>query len=187
MNRTIKLEKRFDADRMLEEVATLESSDDWLEHWHDRYHNGGWRSIPLYSIQGVVDTDALRPGEGEYRPTPYLEQSEYLLESVDWFQCEKRRVRLMKLEGGGEISEHTDRLEWALGKVRIHVPIVTSPQVHFVVEGQRVQMDPGEIWYCDFTRPHYVKNTGREARIHLVLDLVVNDWLRQQFLGEDFS
>jgi quercetin dioxygenase-like cupin family protein len=94
----------------------------------------------------------------------------------------------MKLEGGGEILEHTDDgLGWEGGKVRVHVPIVTSPRVTFVVEGHEVEMAPGEVWYCDFARPHYVRNTGPEARVHLVLDFVVNDWLKEQFLEEAVS
>jgi hypothetical protein len=48
-------------------------------------------------------------------------------------------------------------------------------------------MHPGEIWYCDFSRWHWVENRSPIARVHLVCELVVNDWLRQLFPAESLS
>jgi len=42
-------------------------------------------------------------------------------------------------------------------------------------------MSPGEVWYADFDRVHHVHNPGREPRVHLLLDCVVNDWLLERF------
>jgi hypothetical protein len=38
-------------------------------------------------------------------------------------------------------------------------------------------MKPGEAWYLRLSDPHAVANRGSSDRVHLVLDLVVNDWL----------
>src|SRR5262249_30752037 len=71
---------------------------------------------------------------------------------------------------------------------RLHVPIITNDRVVFHVAGERVHMQPGRLYYVNFTKKHFVRNDGDEARIHLVLDLHVNDFLRQVFpplsLGE---
>ncbi len=39
-------------------------------------------------------------------------------------------------------------------------------------------MGEGEAWYLDLNLRHTVRNRGDETRIHLVIDCVVNDWLR---------
>jgi hypothetical protein len=86
---------------------------------------------------------------------------------------------------GAVIGEHRDVGDEAAGfayrKVRLHVPIETNDRVVFHLAGRPVRMLPGRLYYCDFTRPHFVRNDGTEPRIHLVLDLVVNDFLRGVF------
>jgi hypothetical protein len=44
-------------------------------------------------------------------------------------------------------------------------------------------MAPGECWYNDFTELHSVHNDGDGDRVHLTIDCVVNDWLREQILA----
>lgn len=40
-------------------------------------------------------------------------------------------------------------------------------------------MKPGELWYLNVNRYHSVTNGGSTDRIHLVIDCIVNDWLRE--------
>jgi hypothetical protein len=85
----------------------------------------------------------------------------------------------MQLGAGAEILQHRDhQLGMQHGSARIHVAIRTNPQVDFRVNGQRIELAAGEAWYLDFSQPHTVVNRGAEARVHLVLDCVVDDWLR---------
>ncbi|MFX5464956.1 aspartyl/asparaginyl beta-hydroxylase domain-containing protein, partial [Acinetobacter baumannii] len=78
---------------------------------------------------------------------------------------------------GSVIKEHADfDLDIAGGFARIHVPVLTNDDVDFRLNGTRVTMAPGEAWYLRLADPHSVANRGRSARIHLVLDLVVDDW-----------
>ena len=69
----------------------------------------------------------------------------------------------------------------AFGQVRLHVPIITNDRVTFFVGGEKIKMQAGRLYYVNFTKRHYVRNDGSEARIHLVMDLKVNDWLAQYF------
>ena len=45
-------------------------------------------------------------------------------------------------------------------------------------------MKEGECWYLDLSLPHWVENHGKTDRIHLVIDCLVNDWLRELILNE---
>ncbi len=56
---------------------------------------------------------------------------------------------------------------------RIHMPVITNPQVEFTCGGETVHMAPGECWVFDSFRWHEVHNRGSERRVHLVLDTVV--------------
>lgn len=86
----------------------------------------------------------------------------------------------MRLQPGSIIREHRDHeLGFKDGEVRIHVPIITNPDVAFFVNGDRLPMNPGEVWYIDFSLPHRVRNRGTTDRVHLVIDCIVDDWMRE--------
>jgi hypothetical protein len=55
--------------------------------------------------------------------------------------------------------------------------VTSGPEVEFVHDGSPVAMRPGEAWYLDLNLEHSVVNRGESARVHLVVDCVVNDWL----------
>ena len=45
-------------------------------------------------------------------------------------------------------------------------------------------MKEGEAWYLNFNLKHSVVNRSAEDRVHLVIDCVLNDWLREFFPTE---
>jgi hypothetical protein len=188
MQSTICFGKRYDVQRLLTDLKVAEHEGKSHLHWSTKEHDGGWSAIPLVAVDGRVDADALRLGEGRYDKTPILKHCPYFADIIDSFHCPTQRVRLMRLEPGTNIHEHRDLGDsWALGQVRFHIPLVTHDEVYFYVDGKRVMMRPGELWYCDFSRPHRVNNKSPVARVHLVLDLTVNPALRQMFPRESFS
>ena len=78
------------------------------------------------------------------------------------------------------IHEHRDyNIGPEAGRLRIHIPIRTGEAVRFVVGGRRVRMAPGEMWYLDFGQLHRVDNDGGSDRVHLVIDCVYDEWLRE--------
>jgi hypothetical protein len=185
MKSTICFGPRYDVERLRADLQVAEQQGRAHLHWSTKEHDGGWSAIPLVSLDGKEDAEALRSGKGRYVKTPILKHCPYFEEIIDSFQCPRQRVRLMRLESGTNIHEHRDLGDsWALGQVRIHIPIITHEEVYFYVDGERVMMRPGELWYCDFSRPHRVANRSPIARVHLVLDLTVNPWLRQMFPAE---
>lgn len=87
---------------------------------------------------------------------------------------------------GASLRSHDGRtVSVGCDVVRIHVPIVTHDQVSFVVDGQARSLRPGETWFVDVSRPHSVVNRGETPRVHLVVDCVVNDWVRALIGQED--
>jgi len=42
-------------------------------------------------------------------------------------------------------------------------------------------MAAGQCWYIDATLRHRLANRGDSDRVHLVLDCIVDDWLRARF------
>jgi hypothetical protein len=84
----------------------------------------------------------------------------------------------MKLSAGSVIKKHTDLdLSAEYGEARLHIPIITNDDVHFYVNDNEVIMAEGECWYLRLSDPHNVDNTSDVDRIHLVLDVVINEWL----------
>jgi hypothetical protein len=63
----------------------------------------------------------------------------------------------------------------------LHIPIVTHPDVIFVIDGQRVLWNPGELWYGDFSKVHSVKNDSPIVRVHMVIDVQINDFVLSLF------
>ena len=74
-------------------------------------------------------------------------------------------------------------LDFEDGEVRLHIPVITNPDLEFILAGNRVVMQEGECWYLNVNQPHSVNNRGTTDRIHLVVDCVVNDWLRSLMLS----
>lgn len=180
MNQTIKLPLHFDPERLRADLGHI-TPESWIPHFNKTDYEGNWRVAPLRSLGGkparIYSDPAAKPDD--YAPTPLLMQSPYFANVLADFQCPLSSVRLMALGAGSRIREHRDySIDFEQGAARLHIPVATSPEVEFYLAGQRIVMNEGEVWYLDFGEPHRVYNGGSTDRIHIVLDCVVNDWLR---------
>jgi Aspartyl/Asparaginyl beta-hydroxylase len=177
----IRLAMRFDAAALAADSAAL-AADDWVPHFNTAYYRGDWSGVALRSVGGEAGRLYPDPtAEGEYAPTAALERSPALAAALGRFRCSLLAARLLRLGPGARIREHTDyNLGYEDGELRVHVPVTTGPEVEFMHDGRRVEMLPGEAWYLDLNLAHSVANRGDTARVHLVVDCVVNDWLEAQ-------
>src|SRR6202011_2468889 len=82
------------------------------------------------------------------------------------------RTRLMRIAGNGEATAHVDTNYYWMQHFRVHVPIITFPEVRFLCGAAAVNMTAGECWVFDTWRKHNVLNHHPGARIHLVADVV---------------
>jgi len=175
---TVRLPISFDPQRLQADLKAIENVH--MQSHYGSYHDGKWSAIGLVSQGGRMDE--LHTGSDRYEKTELVRHTPYFNEVLDHFQCDKQRVRLMALAPGGKIYEHWDTDETIdSGIARIHIPVVTHPDVVFVIAGRRVQWKPGEVWYGDFSFPHHLENRSNVNRVHMVLDLVVNDFLTGLF------
>ncbi len=182
---SLKLPFHFDPDRLTADLEVI-AADEWVAHFNKSIYEGDWSGVALRSVGGKAMQLYPDPTATErFADTETLGRCAYYQEVLATFQCPLTSVRLLRLQAGSSIAEHRDyRLGYEDGEVRIHVPVVTDPGVAFFLAGERVPMAVGECWYLNVNLPHRVENRSRTNRIHLVLDCMVNDWLRQFFPPE---
>ncbi|WP_167856269.1 aspartyl/asparaginyl beta-hydroxylase domain-containing protein [Hymenobacter metallicola] len=184
----IQFDQQFDAARLQQEVAQLATTL-WQAHYNRGGYEGSWQTLQLRALHGLPTNNAANhpgwlPGAELFHDTPLLAQCPYTKEVLDFFQIEKTAVRFMQLAPGAVIKPHRDPdLNFEQGEVRLHIPVLTNPQLQFYLEEERLVMEEGSCWYLNLSRPHHVKNEGRTARVHLVIDGIVNEWLRSYFLA----
>jgi hypothetical protein len=178
---------RYDPLRLEEDLRRIEPAE-WVAHFNTLEYEGEWDAVALRSVGGAAAGIYPDPtSTAAFLDTPVLACCVYFHAIVAQFQCPVRAVRLLRLGPSARIREHRDfKLGYEDGDVRIHVPITTNADVDFVVNGDKVEMHAGECWYINFNLPHRVVNRGTTARVHLVIDCMVNDWLREQ-LGPEIT
>lgn len=157
-----RLPARFDAARLRAEVEALPASA-WTPH-----PNGiaGNSAVRLITVDGADNDDV----HGAMLPTPHLRALPYTRQVLASFGVAWSRSRLLKLAPGASVPRHSDINHHWFYRVRVHVPIVTTPHVRFHCGHASVHMAAGEAWVFDNWRPHHVTNDGPLARIHLVAD-----------------
>lgn len=180
MANALRLPYTFDPAALRAELAEAEAQG-WAPHFNPQYYEGEWGGVALRSVGGAATqlySDPAKPRP--YADTPLLDRCRYFGEVLRTFECPLEAARLLRLRAGSRILEHTDfDLGIRYGVVRLHVPVVTNPDVEFILGGERVVMAAGECWYLDLSLPHRVENGGTTDRVHLVLDCVVNDWVKE--------
>jgi hypothetical protein len=184
MLRMRKLPFDFDVERLQADLARI-TPEDWIPHFNQAYYDGDWSAVPLRSIGGDARRIFPDPVRRDYLDTPVLDRCPYFREVLRSFECPIQSARLLKLGAGSVVKKHSDfGLVYEDGDFRIHVPIVTNPDLDFFLEDERLDLKPGECWYINFNLMHSVHNRGSTARVHLVFDCDVNDWVREVFARE---
>jgi mannose-6-phosphate isomerase-like protein (cupin superfamily) len=182
MIKYVHLKQRFDVAQMQQEVSRLEA-EFWKPHYNEKHYQGSWTTLPLRSINGSTDNhisiqESSLQKEMAYKDTFLLDNCNYLQTVINFFECEKMSVRLMKLDAGAIIKEHTDyAMSFEEGEARFHIPVVSNAGVVFFIEDEKIPMKEGECWYLNLSLKHRVNNFGDSGRIHLVIDCKVNDWI----------
>ena len=150
-----------------------------------RYNKkGNWKAISLkgYAVDPLVISkpNVLGVGEGgSLQETPLF--------ILDKIPAETERVRLMKLEAGTKLSKHTDKVDKEIKNgeiVRLHIPIITNEQVTMITWLEtkiptKFKMKKGECWWLDVSKPHQVLNESEIDRVHLVIDVYVNNFMTE--------
>jgi len=155
----------------------------WIRHFVTQNYDGAWTVLALRAAASAVhpiQTIYSDPGCATYVDTPLLAACPAVAAALARFECPLESVRLMRLGAGSAIKTHRDHdLDVEHGRARLHVPIATNAKVDFRLNGTRVVLAEGECWYLRLSDPHSVRNGGDRDRVHLVVDTVVDAWLRE--------
>ena len=170
-----------------------------------KYSKGDdWTAISLRGY-GPEPLDILKPNvlksgvkeEVKLQNTPLLQKSGFQVinDILAKIPSTFERVRFMKIKANSGIGKHSDRIDKDFGIedgniIRIHVPIRTNDQVEFYLwEGKEKlvnYLEVGHYYYVDVRAPHAVTNNSDVDRIHLVIDVYVNDEIRKLLGVETF-
>ncbi len=181
---------KYDIDSLKNDLLKLET-DSWI---NKDGKTDEWTSITLKSYDGydqsfIKNTEFGRGNNNKYQYTPYMENCNYFKKVLDEIPTDVYLVRILKLKKNGRIKFHTDEDVFKDRKIiRIHLPIITNPDVKFQI-GYPVQkpapgyniwnaqilhekyLEPGYLWFTNVNTLHGVENKGTTDRYHMVIDI----------------
>lgn len=158
----LKFPFRFDAERLRAEVEAMPAKA-WREH-HEGF--AGNSALTLITTKGLDNDDV----EAPMMPTEHLLNSPYILQVLAKFRTLHGRARLMRLAPKSGVPPHIDKKYYWRARARVHIPVITHPDIKFRCGGEIVHMAAGEAWTFDNWRSHRVINETSTWRIHLTFD-----------------
>jgi len=172
----VKLPFSFDADRMLADIHQNKLKE-------FVYYDVLPLTVPKRKLNLPADIDYADGAWADWHDSEKLTTSPYLKEIVAYFRsnCEVTLVRLLRLEAGAIVKEHTDPtlgIHIEKSVVRLTIPIFVKEGVTFFLNNTPVPMQPGECWYLNLTDPHRIVNASEYERINMTIDMRPNDWVR---------
>ena len=181
----LQLPFQFEEKGLLKDLAKAQQNS-WGAHYVTSGYEGDWKVLALYAPNGDPNNIFANHSENDLNitETQLIKDCHYFKKVMESFQCDFQAVRLMNLGVGAYIKPHTDyNLGYDDGCFRLHIPITTNPGVEFLLDGQRIVMNPGECWYTNVNYTHSVANRGETERVHLVIDGLRNEWSDQLFFS----
>ncbi|MGV3612625.1 MAG: aspartyl/asparaginyl beta-hydroxylase domain-containing protein [Fluviicola sp.] len=180
----LKFPLQFDEQRLVDDLSKVMEGK-WIPHFNTGGYTGNWNAVSLYAKDGDDRNIFAHHAENTaISETPLMKECAYFREVLDGFKFPILSVRLLRLEVGAEIKPHRDHeLGYEDGQFRLHIPIVTNPEIEFILDGERLTMLPGECWYTNVNLVHSVANRGTIDRVHLVIDGERNAWTDELFFS----
>ena len=189
----IKLDTTFDVDLLRRDVQCLISQ---LQQQHYVYYSVVHLRGPAHLADPSMEPPVLPEGTDFSDPTiydwanfPMLDHCPFIQEMLHSFQTDVTSVRLLRLEAGAVVKEHTDpTLDASLRNVvRLTVPVTVGDKVKFLLNDVPVPMQPGELWYLRLSDRHSVINDSPEERLNITIDVVFNEWLEEKLAASTRS
>lgn len=171
----LKLPFQFDTEKLAYDLSLILDGK-WMPHFNTSGYTGDWNVISLYAESGDDSNIFAHPtSKSVISETVVLKKCHYFKEVIDSFKFPVLTARILRLGVGAEIKPHRDHeLGYEDGNFRVHIPIITNPDVEFILDGTPLTMLAGECWYTNVNYVHSVKNSGALDRMHLVLDFERN-------------
>jgi len=148
-----------------------------------------------YFLLLVTKNGELEEGRvGPFAPVPErLSKSPYLRRVMDELGIVCSRSRFMMLKSGEKVKRHRDQVNFIASgsrghpskeveakyshgfwgrRFRVHIPIVSHPEVTFTSGGSKIFMEPGYAYLFDNGNPHEVENGSPIDRVHFIIDTI---------------
>lgn len=107
-----------------------------------------------------------------------LELVEPIVKDLELTHNGKRgKVVFIKLPAGCHVDTHRDRGYYLSIIRRHHIPIISNDSCMFEVEYDNIVMEEGECWEINNSRYHFVNNTGSTDRVHLMIDIIPDNFI----------
>lgn len=84
----------------------------------------------------------------------------------------------IKMPAHKSVGEHRDAMDYLGAVRRHHIAIKTNENVVFFVNKERKNMKVGECWEINNNLLHSVENNGDSERIHLMIDILPNKFIK---------
>lgn len=165
----LRLQSGFDIQPLRQKVAAI-SDQEWAESGREKQFQAHRMTQSL-----ILASDQFRHLPPTWFPIASRFQSELqpILEAIGSFyggDGQVLRALLVRLIGGEVIDPHVDEGMSLLHCHRVHVPVITHPEVSFCVGGDKRHLAAGEIWEINNATVHYVENFSAHDRVHLIVD-----------------
>ena len=92
------------------------------------------------------------------------------------FDSKVARSMLIRLPAGEKILPHPDSGHYLMSVHRCHIPVQTNPDVLFTVGSTTINMKVGQGYEINNSKWHRVENNGTTDRMHLLVDLMPNNY-----------
>ena len=169
----VRLPPRVDGVRLAAEVDALPR-----ELWGSRSGRGGVhdRADAIF-LRGYAPAEGSKPLE-DRPPLALLPTVRKLIEQT--IPAPPMRCVLARLAPGASIPSHADAGRYLDRIIRLHVAVITNPQVVMFVEGKVYRMQSSEIWALNNSGTHGALNDDPDhARTHLICDFLPSPALIQ--------
>lgn len=159
----LRLPLAIDAERLRREVEALP-----VECWVQRV--GRHQAAQVTYLRG----QAPAAGDHPVADNPLLERLPYARTLLhETLEAAPMRALLARLPAGGAIIPHRDQGPYFGKTIRLHVPVITNPEVWTYCAGRSYRMAPGEAWALNNSAVHGVWNAHpSSARVHLICDFL---------------
>lgn len=95
------------------------------------------------------------------------------------------RCELINMMPNSRIRDHKDRSDVLYLSRRFHIPIKTNSFCFFTVAGYTVNMTEGTLYEINNIKWHNVKNMSDQNRIHLIIDVLPNEYTHNIRFGQN--
>lgn len=185
---------------MGDEIRSVQGWDDDFPYYSD----GGWHAVCLKGFwptepgKGVKPTEMPKSWKIKH-PDDLARTAQWttlaaglpltteVASSIPWI-TNTERIRLLRMRAGSKLGRHTDITDRDGGTrdgqiTRFHIPLITHPGVGMItweLDGRRVEQHlyAGRVYYLDARKPHAVTNNSPIDRVHLVIDVVTDEAVR---------